>query len=212
MAENGSKVVNDIQGGFGTVLAEGRLYVVVFATMVMTATVFVVWNGIQQDGPWLDRLLTGLEHMSWAIITSTGLTTTLILVWERLAMVLARRWLDRKREEVLQEGRQEGLPRRAARKAAKKVDERLRCSSKHGWSRWTGGSGQRYSRVAGPPKGSDGRRARVQRTYAVWQCQASRLASRDTLSHSLNDILASLANIVSQKPKLQHTWRYQCPM
>ena len=76
--------------------------------MVMTATVFVVWNGIQQDGPWLDRLLTGLEHMSWAIITSTGLTTTLILVWERLAMVLARRWLDRKREEVLQEGRQEG--------------------------------------------------------------------------------------------------------
>ena len=108
MAENGSKVVNDIQGGFGTVLAEGRLYVVVFATMVMTATVFVVWNGIQQDGPWLDRLLTGLEHMSWAIITSTGLTTTLILVWERLAMVLARRWLDRKREEVLQEGRQEG--------------------------------------------------------------------------------------------------------
>ena len=108
MAENGSKVVNDIQGGFGTVLAEGRLYVVVFATMVMIATVFVVWNGIQQDGPWLDRLLTGLEHMSWAIITSTGLTTTLILVWERLAMVLARRWLDRKREEVLQEGRQEG--------------------------------------------------------------------------------------------------------
>ena len=46
--------------------------------------------------------------MSWAIITSTGLTATLILVWERLAMVLARRWLDRKREEVLQEGRQEG--------------------------------------------------------------------------------------------------------
>ena len=79
-------------------------------------------------------------------------------------------------------------------------------------SRWTGGSGQRHSRVAGPPKGSDGRRARVQRTYAVWQCQASRLASRDTLSHSLNDILASLANMVSQKPKLQHTWRYQCPM
>ena len=140
MAENGSKVVNDIQGGFGTVLAEGRLYVVVFATMVMTATVFVVWNGIQQDGPWLDRLLTGLEHMSWAIITSTGLTTTLILVWERLAMVLARRWLDRKREEVLQEGRQEGLHkgleegRQEGRlRKGRRGDEKLRCSSRHGW-------------------------------------------------------------------------------
>ena len=207
MAENGSKVVNDIQGGFGTVLAEGRLYVVVFATMVMTATVFVVWNGIQQDGPWLDRLLTGLEHMSWAIITSTGLTTTLILVWERLAMVLARRWLDRKREEVLQEKAGQG------RSGARRGDESCAAApSMDGGSRWTGGSGQRHSRVAGPPKGSDGRRARVQRTYAVWQCQASRLASRDTLSHSLNDILASLANMVSQKPKLQHTWRYQCPM
>ncbi len=79
-------------------------------------------------------------------------------------------------------------------------------------TKWTGGSGQRHSRVAGPSKGSDGRRTRVQRTYAVWQCQASRLASRDALSHSLNDILASLANMVSQKPKLQHTRRYQCPM
>ena len=205
MAENGSKVVNDIQGGFGTVLAEGRLYVVVFATMVMTATVFVVWNGIQQDGPWLDRLLTGLEHMSWAIITSTGLTTTLILVWERLAMVLARRWLDRKREEVLQQGRQEGPAGGATRSCAA-------APSMDAGSRWTGGSGQRHSRVAGPSKGIDGRRTRVQRTYAVWQCQASRLASRDTLSHSLNDILASLANMVSRKPKLQHTWRYQCPM
>ena len=101
-------MASEIQGGIGTVLAEGRLYVVLFVSMVVTSAVFIVWNGLQADGPWLGGVLSGLEHMSWGIVTSTGLTTTIILAWERFAMVLARRMLNRNREEARREGLQEG--------------------------------------------------------------------------------------------------------
>lgn len=109
MSCSGSNVASEIQGGIGTVLAEGRLYVVLFVSMVVTSAVFIVWNGLQADGPWLGGVLSGLERMSWGIVTSTGLTTTIILAWERFAMVLARRMLNRNREEARREGLQEGL-------------------------------------------------------------------------------------------------------
>ena len=70
---------------------------------------FIVWNGLEQSGPWLSRLLAGMEQMSWATVASTGTTTTLILIWERFAMVLARKMLNRNREIALAEGREEGL-------------------------------------------------------------------------------------------------------
>lgn len=185
----------------------------VFATMVMTATVFVVWNGIQQDGPWLDRLLAGLEHMSWAIITSTGLTTTLILVWERLAMVLAHRWLDRKREEVLQEGRQEG--RHEGRQEGRQEGRREAALQLQAWMQAQGGLEEAANAIQGwlgrQKEAMDaGREFNEPMPFGNAKPHGWPPATLCFIRSMI--YLPPLANMVSQKPKLQHTWRYQCPM